>query len=110
VRVGDIIRSEAGIATLMDRKVNTGTLDPLPFVLALIAGENGLTKASDFLRFERDIITAMRFRKNYLEDTNLSQPGPAAKPNRNYSQASRSGTRSGRKGAAPSRSSGRRGG
>lgn len=110
IRVGDIIRSEAGIATLMDRKVNTGSLDPLPFVLALIAGENGLSKASDFVRFERDIVIAMRFRKDYLQDTNLSQPGPAAKPNRNYSQASRSGNRSGRSGSTPSRSGGRRGG
>jgi hypothetical protein len=82
--VSSFIRSEAGMATLMDRKVNTGKLEPLPTVLALIAGENNLQKFEDFARFERDIVAAMRFRKNYLEDPTLSQPGPSRRPDRNY--------------------------
>lgn len=83
-KIADIVKSEAGMATLMDRKVNTGTLEPLPTVLALIAGENGIQKFEDLAKFERDIVAAMKFRKDYLADGNLTQPGPAKKPGRDY--------------------------
>lgn len=97
LRVRDFIRSEAGLATLMDRKVNTGTLEPLPFILATIAGEIGATKPEQFARYERDIVAAMKFRKDFLREPTLSQPGPAAKPGRDYRQlASRKGSRGGR--------------
>lgn len=73
-RIGDIVRSEAGLATLMDRKVNTGNLNPLPSVLAEIAQARRLRSFADFAAHEADIIARMRFRKNYLEDANLSRP------------------------------------
>lgn len=87
--VSAFIKSEAGMATLMDRKVNTGNIEPLPIVVALIAAENGVQKIEDLARFERDIVAAMKFRKDYLADPTLSQPGPARKPNRDYGALAR---------------------
>lgn len=87
--ISTIVKSEAGMATLMDRKVNTGTLNPLPLVLALIAGENRVQKFEDLAKYERDIVAAMKFRKDYLADTTLTQPGPALKPKRDYGAAAR---------------------
>ncbi len=101
--ISTIVKSEAGMATLMDRKVNTGTVSPLSTVLALVAGENRIQKFEDLAKFERDIVMAMRFRKDYLTDEALSQPGAAMKPKRDYGAAARhqSGRR-GRGGPSPS--------
>jgi hypothetical protein len=101
-KVRDVIKSEAGLATLMDRKVHTGSIDPLPFVLTLIAAENGIGKPEDLSKFERDIIVAVKHRTDFLADASLTQPGPLAKPGRDYRNlASRKGSRSGRGAARP---------
>mgnify|MGYP005837070479 CR=1 FL=1 len=93
-RVGDVIKSEAGLATLMDRKVNTGTLDPLPLILTLVAADSGASTLQELSKFERDIVRAMRYRKDYLADTTLTQPAAARRPDRDYREiASRSGNR-----------------
>lgn len=81
-KISDVVTSEAGIATLMDRKVNTGKLQPLTDVLSQIAREYGLAKLSDLAQFERDIIMALRHRVDYLADASLVQPGPQARPER----------------------------
>jgi len=74
-KVSDFIKSEAGLATLMDRKVNTGKLDPLPAVLQRVALEKGrINSFSDFAKYEREIVTALKYRKDYLQDKTLSQP------------------------------------
>lgn len=75
-RVGDIIRSEAGMATLFDRKVNRGTLDPLPQVLARIMAEHNLSDPAGLAAFEREIISAMKYRVDFLADATLTQPAP----------------------------------
>lgn len=77
-KVGEIIRSEAGLATLMDRKVNTGKLDPLVQVLTRVAQREKITRFADLADHEWEIVTAMRWRKSYLEDTTLTKP--ARKP------------------------------
>lgn len=87
--ISAFIKSEAGMATLMDRKVNTGNIEPLPIVVALVAAENGVQRLEDLASFERDIVAAMRFRKDYLADATLTQPGPARKPNRDYGSLAR---------------------
>ncbi|MEJ5171045.1 MAG: hypothetical protein WHU10_08660, partial [Fimbriimonadales bacterium] len=79
VRVGDIVRTEAGLATLMDRKVNTGKLDPLPQVLAQLAKEYGLESLRDATDLEREIVAAMRYRRDYLASTELGQPEPPSR-------------------------------
>lgn len=96
LKIGDVVRSEAGMATLMDRVVHTGSLEPFARVVTDIAKTHKLTKVEDLRRFERDIVAAVRHRKDYLADATLVQPGPAADPKRNFSPASRSGVRGGR--------------
>lgn len=73
-RVGDLVKSECGIATLFDRKVNTGKLDPLPQVLTDLVAEHGLDVLSKPESFERQIVERMVWRKNYLAATGLTQP------------------------------------
>lgn len=73
-KVADIIKSEAGLATLMDRKVNTGSLDPLSLVLVSIASAKQVQTAEQLAAFEPEIVAAMRYRKDYLKDPTLSQP------------------------------------
>ena len=105
--VSTFIKSEAGMATLMDRKVNTGTLEPLPTVLALIAGENRIENFEDLAKYERDIVSAMKFRKDYLGDPTLTQPGVAKRPTRDYGKMARHQTgrkgRGGRAGGSPTK-------
>lgn len=73
-KVSDVIRSEAGLATLYDRKVNRGTLDPLPAVVGKLMREKGLTTLAEAGQYEREIITAMKYRKDFLADRTLSRP------------------------------------
>lgn len=77
VKVGAVIRSEAGLATLMDRKVNTGKLGNLSEVLSSIAQENAVTKPEDLLKHEPSVIARMKYRKDYLALADLSQPKDA---------------------------------
>jgi len=79
-RVGDIFRSEAGLATLMDRKVNTGRLDPLAEVLGRAVRDFGVRSLTALAEFERHLIGLMRYRKDYLADATLQVPGAAGPP------------------------------
>lgn len=74
VRVGDLVRSEAGVATLMDRLVNTGTLDALGTVLTDLAAVHGLEFLARPDDFERQIVAAVAFRRDFLADVSLAQP------------------------------------
>lgn len=78
VRVGDVVKSEAGLATIMDRKVNTGNVGPLPSVLQRVAEQCGATCADDLVSAENQIVTAVKFRRDFLKDPTLSQPGSIA--------------------------------
>lgn len=95
VKVADVFRSEAGLATLMDRKVNTGRLPPLASYAQEIVDVYELKSASELAQFERDLVARSQFRKNYLEDSTLSQP---AVSNRSKPTPSRKGSRGGRGG------------
>lgn len=104
VRVADVFRSEAGIATLMDRKVNTGKLGSLDAVASTLANRAMLDKPEDLALLEYDMIQAMKYRKDYLSDPSLTKPrdinidglrAQRAGVTRGTT-ASRSGTRSGR--------------
>lgn len=94
-KVSDIIKSEAGIATLMDRKVNTGRLDPLQSMLEQFASANQITSFAELGKYEYDIVSAMKYRHDYLLDNNLSQPLATV---RSKPLSSRSGDRSKRGG------------
>lgn len=91
VEVRELIRSEAAMAVLMDRLVNTGRLDPLAGTLQDLIDSYGLTSASQLADFERHVAQRLRYRKDYLVDASLSQPERAG------DAASRSGgSRTGR--------------
>jgi hypothetical protein len=89
--VSDCIRSEAGLATLMDRKVNVGNIDSLAAVLQSVADQAKPKSLADLIPYEREVIERMKYRKDYLADSTLSQPAVAAK--RLLSSPSRSGKR-----------------
>lgn len=74
LRVGDFIRSEAGLATLMDRKVNTGNLGPLATIVQGVIDQTGARSVDDLANSEATIISGLTFRHKYLGDANLSQP------------------------------------
>ena len=73
-KVSDFIKSEAGMATLMDRKVNTGGFGPLVPTLQKLAVEKQLKSFADFAKHEKEIVTALKYRKDYMADKSLSQP------------------------------------
>lgn len=78
LRVGDFIRSEAGLATLMDRKVNMGRMDPLSRVTQQVIDAYGATNVEQLAAQERFIVGACKHRKDFLGDASLSQPGPGS--------------------------------
>lgn len=73
-RVGDIVRSEAGVATLFDRKVNRGHIRPFTEVCAKLAQLHHLTLLDHFQAYEPEIVAALKYRKDFLADPGLSQP------------------------------------
>ena len=73
-KVSDIVHSEAGLATLFDRKVNRGSCAPISDVVGRIMQQHGLSKLSDVVRFERELIASLRYRGDFLNDTSLKQP------------------------------------
>jgi hypothetical protein len=79
VRVADLFKSEAGLATLMDRKVNRGNLRPLNEVAAKFLQDKKLARLSDLAAYERELITAMKYRHDFLKDASLSQPAVTEK-------------------------------
>lgn len=87
VKVCQIVRSEAGLATLFDRKVNTGNIRVLGSICERICAEQGLDSIEDLASCEYDIIRAMTYRTNFLSSADLTLP------RLNGSSASRSGKR-----------------
>ncbi|MBL8048500.1 MAG: hypothetical protein JNJ45_07455 [Chthonomonas sp.] len=74
VRVSDIVRSEVGMATLMDRKVNTGNIRSLEGVLTDISEREALTDVMDLSEFESEIVRRMKWRKDFSTDATLTKP------------------------------------
>ena len=80
VRVGDIVKSEAGQAILMDRKVNTGHTDPLAKVLQDVADNSMAGSPEDLSNYEEQIDEQLKFRRDFLKDSTLTQPGSTDQP------------------------------
>lgn len=96
-RVAEFVKTDAGLAALMDRKVHTGKLDPLPGVLAKIASGGSVKQMADFAQWEFDIVASVMHRRDYLSDPTLTQP--VAPPQRlNASAGSRKSSRKGKRG------------
>ena len=77
-KVCDLIRSEAGLATLMDRKVNTGKIDPLQAVAQRVADANSCQNLVELAQYEADIVKQLKWRRDYMADLTLSQPQSTA--------------------------------
>ncbi len=74
-RVGDVLRSEAGMATAFDRKVNTGHAAPeVAAAAASVMATHGLTTLADLAPYEREVIAALKYRADFLTDKSLGQP------------------------------------
>jgi hypothetical protein len=95
VRVGDVVRSEAGLATLMDRKVHTGNLGPLADVLNKCAASAGSIDPDKLASLEGTIVKSMKHRRDFTQVVGLTQPGTVA--SRVSPLTSRAGNRNGRK-------------
>lgn len=74
--VRDVVRSEAGIATLLDRKINIGNIRALAPVVRRVMTSHGCRTFADAALYEREIITAMKYREDFLQNTALTQPKP----------------------------------
>ena len=108
VRVGDLITSEAGLATLFDRKVNTGHVDALGDAATRVAVAQNLTSVADLAKYEKTLVSLVRYRKDYLADPSLSQPAepPSIVPLASLKRMSVA-RRSGRSYAVPASRSGK---
>ncbi len=73
-RVADVIHSEAGMATLFDRKINTGSLGPFEQVVTQVMQEHNITTLQDAANYEKEIVGKMKYRADFLADTSLGQP------------------------------------
>ena len=73
-KVSDVITSEAGIATLFDRKVNRGSIAPFAEVLTKVMAAHHLVQLKDAVPYEKEIVAALKYRTDYLQDPTLSQP------------------------------------
>ena len=72
--VGDIIHSEAGMATLLDRKINTGNIRLLSDVTASVLARHKGKTLQEAAQHEREIVSGMKYRTDFLEDVTLTQP------------------------------------
>ncbi|MCU0315259.1 MAG: hypothetical protein MUC92_01560 [Fimbriimonadaceae bacterium] len=73
-KLGDVIQSEAGLAILMDRYVNTGNLGSVPGVLQDVYQSNGVTTLAEARLLELQVLERIVYRRNFLTSGNLSRP------------------------------------
>ncbi len=72
--VSDVVKSEAGMATLFDRKVNRGSIAPFAEVLGRVMAAHGCKSVAEATRYEREIVAALKYRSDFLSDPTLSKP------------------------------------
>lgn len=74
-KIRDFIKTEAGMATLMDRKVNTGKFGDLVPICESLAADYGLSDIKELAKLEFQIVRAMKYRKDYMDQAyTLSKP------------------------------------
>jgi hypothetical protein len=89
-KIKEVVRTEAGLATLMDRKVNTGKMGNFVSISQDICNRFQLEDIKELSAFEYDIVRMMTYREDYLADSSLSRPRA------NGADVYRNGTRGGR--------------
>ncbi|MCB0826781.1 MAG: hypothetical protein KDC26_11375 [Armatimonadetes bacterium] len=73
-RVADIVASDAGLATLVDRLVNTGSIASFSDAVTQVAMEYNLSTLSELKKAEYQIIERMQYRRNFLAMASLAKP------------------------------------
>jgi len=73
--VGDVLRSEAGMATAFDRKVNRGHVAPeVAAAVTAVLAAHRLSALAQVAPYEREVVVALKYRADFLADTGLGQP------------------------------------
>lgn len=80
IPLAKVFRSEAGIATLLDRLVNRGNLASVREVLARKASELGTADLVALAAEEADLCRQLAYRADFLADKSLSQPASRPSP------------------------------
>lgn len=73
-KVGDIVKSEAGLASLLDRKINTGNIRPFVDVVAKVMAAHNLKTLAEVGPWERAVLEDMVYRRDFLKEPSLEQP------------------------------------
>ncbi|MBX3113354.1 MAG: hypothetical protein KF836_02205 [Fimbriimonadaceae bacterium] len=74
-KVKDIFRTEAGLATLMDRKVNTGKYGDLVSIMEGYMADYGFSDIKELAKLEYQLTRAIKWRKDYTSaEYALSKP------------------------------------
>lgn len=78
--IGEVVKSEAGLATLLDRKINTGNTRPLEDVLSEVMQKNNLKTLYEAALYEKEVVAKMEYRTDFLARAELQQPPDPPKP------------------------------
>ena len=73
-KVSDVVHSQAGMATLFDRSVNTGNINLFGAELQKLMTQKNLSSLEEAAKYERELIQKVKWRVNFLQDQTLSQP------------------------------------
>lgn len=73
-KVADVVRSEAGMATLFDRSVNTGNIRLFNSELQKLVTQKNLRSLEEAVKYERELIGKVKWRVDFLQDKTLGQP------------------------------------
>lgn len=74
VRVDQIVRSEAGLATVIDRLVNTGSLRDLETAANSVVRDLQAKNPQELLQYEAETVRRLTYRTDFLAQSNLSKP------------------------------------
>ncbi len=74
-RIGDVFKSEAGLATVMDKLLNTGRIDKVVRCINAVIAKHKIKSVNQIKNHEREIIKLSKYRKDFLQDSTLSKPG-----------------------------------
>ena len=72
--VDQIFKSEAGLATVMDRLVNTGSTIDVGLAVASVSREFGAKSATELQQYEDAIVRQLTYRTDFLAVNSLSKP------------------------------------
>jgi hypothetical protein len=74
ISLSDVIKSEAGLAVFLDRKVNTGNLGNFSQALDAIIVNKAITEVSQLSKYEALLIRCLYYRFDPSKDETLSKP------------------------------------